>query len=71
MRQNRIARTFLRTFVLLGGASMLCACDSDVALEFRTVAGDGLQQGVTSIVNAVLDGIFAIVDPNTMTDGSA
>lgn len=41
--------------------------------EFRAVAGPGVKSGVTSIVNGVLDGLFAIVEPDTSrasTDGS-
>lgn len=31
--------------------------------QFRDVALPGLQTGVTSIVNALLDGVFAVIEP--------
>ncbi len=65
MRQytrTRCPRTL--TFALLVcGMSVLPGCLTGD--EFRTVAGPGVQSGVTSIVNGVLDGLFAIVEPDT------
>lgn len=32
--------------------------------EFRSIAGPAVQQGVSSIVNGLLDGVFAVVAPD-------
>ena len=36
--------------------------------EFRTVAGPAVQTGVTTIVNGLLDGIFAVIEPDVSSD---
>lgn len=35
--------------------------------EFREAAGPAFQTGVTAIVNGLLDGLFAIIEPDTNT----
>ncbi len=54
----------------VGGVAQLGACNTPLAREFRTVAGQGIQSGVTTIANSVLDGIFAIVSPDATTNDS-
>jgi len=56
--------------VALGGSSLvrLNACTGDLGLEFRTAAGDSIQQGVQSIVTGVVDGLFSVIDPEPVKD---
>ena len=35
--------------------------------EFREAAGPAFQTGVTAIVNGLLDGLFAIIEPDANT----
>ncbi|UCC28882.1 MAG: hypothetical protein JSU86_11850 [Phycisphaerales bacterium] len=35
--------------------------------EFREAAGPAFQTGVTAIVNGLLDGFFAVIEPDTNT----
>jgi hypothetical protein len=49
-------------------------CRSEAAMdEFRTVAADGLSAGLQTILSAVVDGVFAVVEPNPdgNSDGDA
>jgi len=40
-------------------------CDSEAATdEFRAVAADGVAAGLQSILSALVDGVFAVVEPN-------
>ena len=39
-----------------------------VGREFREAAGPSVQTGVTQIVNGLLDGLFAAIEPEPTTD---
>ena len=49
------------------GLIALAGCDM-LNKEFRQVAGPAVQSGVTDIVNGLLDGVFAVIDPDTADD---
>ncbi len=59
-------RRVIRVIMMFGGGGLMTvsACNGTLGREFRTVAGDSVEQGVTSIVNGVLDGLFAVVQPD-------
>ena len=61
------ARRFARHASIVAAAMSLRAVSGCGAAgkEFRSIAGPAVQQGVSSIVNGLLDGVFAVVDPNT------
>ena len=70
MRQRiltRCSRT-LTLALLVCGMCVLPGCLTGE--EFRAVAGPSVQSGVTSIVNGVLDGLFAVIEPETTTDST-
>lgn len=46
----------LMSVYLLGGCT--------AAEEFRTVAGDSLHAGITTIATGIIDGIFAVFEPD-------
>lgn len=55
--------------LLIGLVAMLLAaqpgCGS--AQEFRAVAGPSVHSGVTDIVNGLVDGMFAVIEPDDTT----
>ncbi len=53
------------TGLALLGLTLLAGCDSEMAKEFREVASPSLQSGISSILDGVVDGVFAVVDPDT------
>ena len=56
--------------VLLGGTPILFGgCDS--AEEFRSVAGSSIQSGITSIATGLIDGAFAVFEPDSTSDNSS
>lgn len=43
-------------------------CSSDAAMqEFRSVAADGISAGLQSILDALVQGVFAVVKPDDTT----
>ncbi len=52
------------TLPLAGG------CDDAVATEFRAAAIDGIHTGLSKIIDGVLDGLFAIAEPDTDSDAT-
>ena len=71
MKRAGWIHTLIGTATVMGGAGLLpiSACDGTLGYEFRTAAGDSIQQGVQSIVSGVLDGMFAVLEPDS-TDES-
>ncbi|MGE0479046.1 MAG: hypothetical protein AB7Q17_01120 [Phycisphaerae bacterium] len=53
-----VACTALVGLALLGGAG----CDDDTSREFRDAALDSLQQGVSTILDGIVDGAFAVLE---------
>lgn len=45
-------------------------CDSDFD-EFRATITPGLRSGVNSILDGLVDGVFAVIEPNPDTDAPA
>ena len=53
---------------------VVCTCGFTVMTgcitgpEFRAAAGPGIESGVSAIVNGVLDGLFAVIEPDASTN---
>ncbi len=73
MRRGQWTRRAVRAAVLLGSAGLLpiSVCNGTLGREFRSAAGSNIQQGLQSIVSGVLDGAFAVLEPNPTSDTSA
>ena len=63
-RTTRCAATLAALFALSCGSG--CGL-SDLSAEFRAVAGDQLQIGVTALLNGLVDGAFAVLEPGDST----
>ena len=58
----RFAAAVLICGAILAGA-MGAGCDIPAASsEFREAAGSSIEQGIRSIIDGILDGIFAVID---------
>lgn len=57
--------------LLTGGSTVFGACNGPLAREFRSVAGQGLQSGVTTIATSLIDGLFAVFTPNATSTSSS
>ena len=69
-RKRNTAQRMAAIGLLTLSLATLTACEEGI--EFRSVAGPGVKEGVVSIVNGLLDGVFAVVEPGTSTtDGSS
>ncbi len=60
-----LGRKFLALAIGLGGPATMYSnsCAGELGTEFRLAAGDSLEQGVLSIVTGLVQGVFAVVDP--------
>jgi len=65
---HRSLRTVLAILAVIVLASPGCEIRS--AQEFRAIAGPELQSGLTSIVTGLIDGAFAVVDPDDSNSNS-
>ncbi len=55
--------------ILLAGLSM-GGCNDDFD-EFRTAAGPQLEAGIDALLDGLVDGIFAVVEPDTATEATS
>jgi hypothetical protein len=46
-------------------AAMACGCDGKLGKEFRETASSSLQSGLTEIATGLINGAFAVYDPDT------
>jgi hypothetical protein len=58
----------LKLVGMLSGLYLLGLNGCAGAQEFRAVAGDSLQTGLTTIATGVIDGLFAVFEPDTTTE---
>ena len=65
MNGSRWRRVTAGAAIALTGSSLMGvnACTGDLGMEFRTAAGDNIQQGVQSIATGVIDGLFSVIEP--------
>lgn len=69
---NRVSwwvRGATRWAVVIGGSCVLplAACNGEIGRQFRTAAGASLETGVQAIVSGLLDGVFAVIEPEPET----
>ncbi len=64
--RNRILKRICITLaaVAMLGPTMGGCSDQAAINEFRTVAAGGLAEGIQVIFGAVVDGVFAVVEPD-------
>jgi hypothetical protein len=52
---------------ILAAGLLIVSGGCEDAEEFRSVAGDSLHTGLTTITTGVLDGLFAVFEPDAET----
>lgn len=58
-------RNYRRFALSLGvGLSLIISSGCRDAEEFRSVASNQVQTGLTSIVTGLIDGVFAVIEPD-------
>lgn len=67
MKSKETKRGAAMIAAAMGAVLTACACGCDEAEEFRAAAGDSLKQGVNLIADGVIEGIFAVFEPDTTT----
>ena len=67
---NRRTRVRRNQSLAVGAAALALSgiTGCTVGREFRAAAGPAVQSGVTQIVNGILDGLFAAIEPEPTTD---
>lgn len=63
LRTRSLVSTILRSSALLLGGACLSGCEPAIREEFRTAAFSSVQTGVSSILQGVVDGLFAVAEP--------
>lgn len=62
----RSAHRTTRLLTSVAATMMLCrALSCSGAQEFRSVAGGDIKTGVQTIASAVIDGLFAVIEPDS------
>lgn len=66
MNRGTWVRCLSRAALAAGASSVLrlSACTGDSAKEFRSVVVPNLQAGVLSILTGLVDGTFAVIEPD-------
>lgn len=61
-----------RFWVLMVGTGMTLSMAGGCAEaeEFRSIAASQVQSGLTSIVTGLIDGVFAVIEPDATTDNN-
>ena len=63
---NRGIRTCGRVLVMVVVAAFTTGCLT--GKEFRDVAGPSVHSGISLILDGLVDGVFAVIDPDNMGD---
>lgn len=60
-----LGRKFLVLAIAVGGPATVFgnSCAGELGTQFRAAAGDSIEQGVLSILTGVVQGVFAVVEP--------
>ena len=61
-----------RLLILMMGSGMTLWMTGGCAEaeEFRAIAASQVQSGLTSIVTGLIDGVFAVIEPDATTDSN-
>jgi len=65
MKKNQVQR--IKALIIASGMSVYLLGGCAAAEEFRAVAGDSLKSGLTSIATGLIDGIFAVFEPDDVS----
>ena len=68
-RPRRIAVRWMAGVTAAGLLALATGCTL-TDKEFRTIAGPQLEAGINSILDGLVDGLFAVIEPDTTDDGS-
>lgn len=66
-RKTRVAGATL-ALLLIAGLPLLGGCDDSYAREFRSAANSSIQQGVNAILDGVVSGVFAVLEPEPQSN---
>lgn len=61
---------YIKALMMAAGVSVYGLNGCSAAEEFRSVAGDSLKSGMTTIATGLIDGIFAVFEPDATSDTS-
>ena len=64
MKDGRTRRGAAVMAAMIGGLLTVTTCGCDDAEEFRAIAGDSVEQGVNLIADGIIEGIFAVIEPD-------
>ena len=64
MKDGRSRRGAAVMAAMIGGLLTVTTGGCDDAEEFRAVAGDSVEQGVNLIADGIIEGIFAVIEPD-------
>jgi len=68
MAMSRKRRSPGMIAALVSGVLLTTSAGCEKAGEFRSVAGSSVEQGVHLIADGVIDGIFAVFEPDDTSD---
>ncbi len=72
MKRMRRNKRWMRRLAVMTSGAMLAvgACTGNIGTTFRTAAANDLEAGVLSIVTGVVGGVFAVINPDEVTDAT-
>lgn len=70
-RQSNLRRILPRAATLLLAVAAVAGTGCDIGAEFRAAAGPSLKSGVDSILDGVVEGLFAVLEPETPAESEA
>lgn len=65
---QRTTRVLISVACALSGIRMIGCAEAE---EFRAVAGDSIQSGLQTIATGVIDGLFAVIEPDNAADDTS
>jgi len=69
---RRAVTGLLLLLLFLPGVSLNTGCDDDVMREFRQAVSPDVATGLKTILDALIDGLFEVIEPNSgSTSGSS
>lgn len=68
---KRAVAGMLLLLLTLPSVSLTTGCDDDAMREFRQAASQDLADGLKTILDAVVDGLFEVIEPDSSSDSSS
>lgn len=50
--------------------SLNTGCDEEILQEFRSAASDSMAEGLKTMLDGIVDGVFEVIEPDEDSDGS-